>query len=216
MTVQLLQPMLAKSCQKRFRGVVTRTRKDADRNQGAYSDTHQVLIATAVRIISQHGAHALSVAAVAREMGIDRTTVYYHFSSREALLADVKAWSTEQMAMAFSADVTTQERVAFTIRYALEHPELMKLWIDDFLSGRDVRESYPHWDAIVEGLQEQINGSGLTANAEIVFLDLLTNAIIAPRVYRLSINAHAKTDEIVQYFQDEHMRILAAFGIDRT
>ena len=37
---------------------------------------------------------AVSIAALSREMGINRTTVYYHFDSREALLEAVTSWAT--------------------------------------------------------------------------------------------------------------------------
>ena len=67
--------------------------KQPRRNRG-FDDTHREMIETAVRLISEKGAEALSVAAIAREMGINRTTVYYHFQSREDLLQAVSAWAT--------------------------------------------------------------------------------------------------------------------------
>ena len=60
----------------------TRT-TERKRNRG-YEETHQSLIETAVRMLSEKGVEALSVSALARETGINRTTVYYHFDSREA------------------------------------------------------------------------------------------------------------------------------------
>ena len=47
------------------------------------------MIETAVRLISETGPDALSIAALARAMGINRTTVYYHFEHREALIGAV-------------------------------------------------------------------------------------------------------------------------------
>ena len=67
------------------------------RNRG-FEETHQVLIETAVRLLSDKGVEALSVSALAREAGLNRTTVYYHFPNREAMLRAVKDWSTQQLA----------------------------------------------------------------------------------------------------------------------
>src|ERR1700752_2067815 len=65
------------------------------RNKG-FEETHREMIETAVRLISEKGVEALSIAALARATGVNRTTVYYHFENREALIAAVKAWSSEQ------------------------------------------------------------------------------------------------------------------------
>jgi len=41
---------------------------------------HQAIIAATVRLISEKGVQALSIAAVARAAGVDRKTLYYHFA----------------------------------------------------------------------------------------------------------------------------------------
>ena len=53
----------------------------------------------------------LRVASLAREMGIDRGTVYYHFKTREALIAAATAWSSEQLAKAFLPMASRAERI---------------------------------------------------------------------------------------------------------
>ena len=83
-------------------------------------ETLTSLIETAVRLISQKGAGALSNAAVARALKINRTTVYYHFRSREALLRAVKVWSAEQLSVAFRRDAPQQERIDYITRFVGE------------------------------------------------------------------------------------------------
>src|SRR5690625_6402983 len=34
----------------------------------------------------------------------------------------------------------------FRSRFVLENPELIKLWIDDFIAPGDIRDRYPLWD----------------------------------------------------------------------
>jgi AcrR family transcriptional regulator len=164
------------------------------------------MIETAVRLISAKGVDSLSISAVARSMGMNRTTVYYHFSSREALLEAVKAWSAEQLAKAFEPIATQQERIDYITRFVLENPELIKLWIDEFISPGDIRGRYPHWDALVEGIRTF--AADETVDAEVYSVILLTSAIIGPRVFKNSVAPAASIDEVVQRFRAEQQRLL--------
>ncbi len=178
------------------------------RNKG-YEETHQRLIEAAVRLISERGVDSLSIAAVAREIGINRTTVYYHFDSRDALLDAVRGWSSEQLARGLSQAVPRQERIDFIARFVLDNPELIKLWIDDFISPGDIRDRYPFWDLLVKGIGE---GRG-EIDAEVYCVMLLTSAIIGPRVFRNSVDPDADTDTIVQRFMGEQVRMLRRDGL---
>ena len=91
-------------------GMAIGTAKKQRRNK-AFADTHVELIETAVRLIAEKGVEALSMAALAREVGINRTTVYYHFDSKEALIEEVKAWSAGRLAEAFNPDKAPQARM---------------------------------------------------------------------------------------------------------
>src|SRR5271166_5358638 len=104
------------------------------RRNKSFDSTHREMIETAVRLISEKGVDSLSIAAVARTMGINRTTVYYHFDSREALLEAVKIWSSEQLARAFRPNLPQKERIDYISRFVLENSELIKLWIEEFVS----------------------------------------------------------------------------------
>ena len=128
----------------------------APRRHRGFEETHGDIIETAVRLISEKGVDSLSIAAVARTLGINRTTVYYHFSSRDALLAAVKTWSSEQLAKAFNQAAPQQERIDYITRFVLENPELIKLWIDEFISVGDIRHRYPLWDALVDGIRTRL------------------------------------------------------------
>ena len=145
-------------------------RSEPRRNKG-FDETHRELIATAVRLISERGAEALSIAALAREMGINRTTVYYHFDSREALIEAVKAHATEELAKGMDEHVPVPERTSGITRFVLENPELIKLWIDDFVSGRDIRDVYPRWDELVSGIAQRFADSDTDMAAKAAALE---------------------------------------------
>ncbi|MFA7587932.1 MAG: TetR/AcrR family transcriptional regulator [Novosphingobium sp.] len=184
------------------------------RNKG-FDETHREMIETAVRLISEKGAEALSVAAIAREMGINRTTVYYHFENREALLQAVSSWATEQLATGMDVNASRPERTAHISRFVLENPELIKLWIEEFVSGKDIRASYSKWDELVEGTQGVLdrNFPGQGMDAEVYCVMMLAAAIIGPRVYANSIRPGTPVDAIVERFVAEHQRVLTRDGL---
>jgi len=114
------------------------------RNKG-FDATHQAIIAATVRLISEKGVQALSIAAVARAAGVDRKTLYYHFADREALLKTVKDWSSEQLTRGFTAKTPRAGGPRIFHGLFWRNPELIKLWIEDFLSPGDIRTRYPQW-----------------------------------------------------------------------
>lgn len=188
---------------------------DARRRNKGFDETHQELIETAVRLISERGVDALSIAALAREMGINRTTVYYHFASRETLLHAVSSWATAQLGRGTDVNLSQPERIGLISRFAIENPELTKLWIDDFVSGKDIRDSYSGWNALVEGTARRLaeENPGEDIDAEVYCVMLIAASVIGPRVYRNSVNTAASTEEIVAKFVREHQRALARDGV---
>lgn len=185
------------------------------RNKG-FEETHREMIETAVRLISEKGVEALSISAVARAAGINRTTVYYHFENREALIAAVKAWSSEEISKAFSSAAPQPERIDHITRFVLENSELLKLWIEDFVSPGDIRDRYPFWDALVAGVGEGLAAEGAEdADAEVYCVMLLTSAFIAPRVFRNSVRPDQDDATIVRRFRLEQQRLLKHGGLLR-
>jgi len=190
-------------------GVVT-----LQRRHKCFEDSHQEMIETAVRLISEKGVESLSIAAVARTLGINRTTVYYHFDSREALLKAVKEWSSAQLARAFRLHTPQQERIDYITRFVLENPELIKLWIEDFVSAGDIRDSYPYWDALVEGFRASVGDNGTNeVDAEVFCVILLTSTIIGPRVFRNRVSPAEDTATVVRRFRQEQQRWLQQLGL---
>ena len=182
-------------------------RRNKVRNKG-YGATHQAIIAATVRLISEKGAEALSIAAVARVAEIDRTTLYYHFADREALLATAKEWSSEQLTRGFIPTAPRAERTAHISRFVLENPELIKLWIGDFISPGNIRDLYPQWDALVSSMADNLKHHGDAIDAEVYCTIMLTAAFIAPRVYKNSVRPDLGIETIIKRFAKEQTRVL--------
>ena len=184
------------------------------RNRG-FEETHQALIETAVRLLSEKGVEALSVSALAREVGLNRTTVYYHFPNREAMLSAVKEWSTQQLVRGMDVDAPQLDRMTHVTRFVLENPQLIKLWIDDFIAPGNIRERYPRWDEFVSGLSHSFaeRHPDKAFDAEVYAVMMLTSAIIGPRVFQNSVGASADSAEIARRFMAEQTRQLAQDGL---
>jgi hypothetical protein len=99
----------------------------------------------------------------------------------------------------------------------LENPELIKLWIEEFVSGGDIRNSYPYWDALVEGISTNLAGdANETVDAEVLCVILLTSTIIAPRVFANRVSPGEDTETVVCRFRKEQQRWLKQFGLLRV
>jgi AcrR family transcriptional regulator len=185
------------------------------RRYKSFEDTHQMLIELAVGLIADRGIDALSLSALARAAGVNRTTIYYHFTDRDALVAAVKLWSSQQIVAAFRPELPRQARIDYVTRFVLDNPAIMSLWIEDFIAPGDIRASYPHWDALVSGI-----GTSLAVafpdepiDAEVYCVMLLTSALIGPRVFRHRVAPDLDTEATIARFRQEQQRVLRRDGI---
>lgn len=176
-----------------------------------FEETHQEMVETAVRLISEKGIDSLSIAALTRAMNIHRNTVYYHFANREALLDAVKKWSSERLLSCFSLPLSRLERIDHVADFVLENPELIKLWIDDFISESDIRKSYPQWDETLNALGARIKAEELDngMDLEVFFVIMLTAGVIGPRVLKNSLYPDVDNQVIKERFSREFRRLLA-------
>jgi hypothetical protein len=87
------------------------------------------------------------------------------------------------------------------------------LWIDDLLSGADIRECYPVWDELVAGMRQSFSDHTPHIDVEVFCLNLLMTAIVAPRVFKNSVAPQESNDSIVARYRREHQRVLASDGL---
>ena len=185
------------------------------RRNKTFEATHQALIEASVTLISERGVEALSVAGLARAVGMNRATVYYHFASREALLEAVSAWSSAQLTRGFAGEESQKERIDFVARFVLENPDLIKLWIEQFIAPGDIRNRYPKWDEFIAASQTHRPAGAAEVDFEVYCTFLLAGAIIGPRVFRNSVRPDLSEDEVVERFRAEQQRMLSRDGLLR-
>jgi AcrR family transcriptional regulator len=188
---------------------------DRRRRNRNFDETHRLLIEKAVELISAMGTEALSISALARESGINRSTVYYHFDSREELIAAVQDWSAEQISRGFSIDGGSRPRVVDAIRFVIANPEVMKLWIDEFISAGDIRDRFPLWDQLIADAAATSSSErgGEHVDPAALAAIVLAGGLVGARVYFNSASSGSPPDDAIERFARTHSWLLRLSGM---
>jgi hypothetical protein len=99
----------------------------------------------------------------------------------------------------------------------LENPELIKLWIEQFVAPGDIRQRYPKWDEFVAA-SRRAHPEGAEADpldVEVYCTFLLAGAIIGPLVFQGSVRPELPVEQVVERFRAEHQRMLRRDGLLR-
>lgn len=128
------------------------------------------LLGTALQQLQQNGTEALSLRALAREVGVSQTAPYRHFSDKNQLLAALATQGYQNLlarlrsAGQTAGDCPREGLIAFAhtyVDYASSHPDLFKLMFGPTLQPT---QKYPQLrDAIREtyGLVQEILRAGI-------------------------------------------------------
>lgn len=175
-----------------------------------FAETHGMLIEKAVEIIAESGVEALSVAALARATAMNRSTVYYHFESREALVAEVKGWAAERLAQGFAGRPLRECALGEVVGFVLAHPAVMALWLSDYLAPGRITSHFPPWEDLVASAARDlaVRFPGQPCDAEAFCAILLTACCVGPRVFQLSIRPDEAPSRIAERFVVELQRLL--------
>ena len=195
--------------------------KDNRRNRN-FAETHRQLIERAVAMVGTHGVDSLSVATLARDAGMNRSTVYYHFDSREALLAEVKHWVGTCLSDMLTAPGDPATRLEMVIAFVLARPVLIHLWLMDMIAGGDINKQFPRWLGLIGMLEGGLRKAGLdgvgqldTAEAEVWATVLVSAAIMAPRLFVFSVRRHEDPARVAQRFAQAFAKLQKALDIRR-
>lgn len=99
--------------------------------------THEAILAAAQAMMAEHGPSGVTVSDVARRAGVNRGTAYQHFPTRERLIAEVLDRLGRRTKEALDADAppSLDARVDATVKYFVEHPELIRVSLFRMLAG---------------------------------------------------------------------------------
>jgi len=96
--------------------------------------THRSILSAARALMAKQGPEALSVSAVARLAGVNRTTAYQHFRSREELVGAALAEVSDEVGRMLKADMPLDRRIDHILGYLLHRPEIARLWMFQMLA----------------------------------------------------------------------------------
>lgn len=176
-----------------------------------FDETHRLLIEKTVELISELGTEALSISALARESGINRSTVYYHFESREALIDAVQAWSSAHISEAFRAAAEGESTINQANHFIMTNPEVMKLWIDEFIARGEIRDRYPLWDVFVDIVRN--SEMGRRVDPEMLSITLLAGCMIGARIYHASVRPDMPLEQAIKHVSSVQTELLRQFGL---
>jgi len=114
------------------------TRSTGTRQRPLRSDAQQsrsTLLSAARELVSESGPEALTVAAVARRAGLNRSTAYQHFRDRQQLAKAVANEFAQDLQRVFSEPRDFGAQVDFFVDYFEEHPDIARIWMFQLLSG---------------------------------------------------------------------------------
>jgi AcrR family transcriptional regulator len=114
--------------------------------------SRSALLEAARELMAERGPEALTVVAVAERAGLNRSTAYQHFRSREQLLRAVGDDFAEDLRRMFSERRDFGEQVDFFVGYFRDHPDIARMWMFRLLS--DGTETEPEgWADYVSALE---------------------------------------------------------------
>src|SRR5262245_19279419 len=94
-----------------------------------FQQTRQRIVAAARRLMGERGPETLTVSAVAHTAGINRTTAYQHFRTRDELVRAVTEDLIEEVGAFLATRRPMIEHIDAIIEYFFEHPEFARLAI---------------------------------------------------------------------------------------
>ena len=181
-------------------------RRDFDQTRGR-------ILAAARSLVSERGPESLSISEVARRAGVDRTTTYKHFRTRDALVEAVMGSLADEIGRMLERPMGFGDLIDHMARFFIEHPEIGRLTLHHLLA----ENPFPGtgWERFVGQLERLARSSRSEEgiDAEALGHILMAIAVLWPIQLRaLEGDIHSK--EAAERFAREIKRLLL-FGVLR-
>jgi AcrR family transcriptional regulator len=150
-----------------------------------FQRTRERIVEAARREIGQRGPESLTISAVAHAAGINRSTAYQHFRTRDELVRAVSDELIEELRAYLASQRPLVEHLDAIAGYFLEHPELARLALHWLLSEGPI----PHegMDLFRQETRKTAEESGSPADADPEMLGhlLVSVAVLWPLSVRI-------------------------------
>jgi len=159
-----------------------RRRSDYDRNR-------ERLLAAASRLVAEHGTDSLTVSGVAHEAGLNRTTAYQHFRTRDELVGAVLEAMGETLQKRLEEPRSPAELISGMARTFAEQRELSRLALHLVLAGDPLPPRA--WDRFVAHLGKVTRGARAQEGID---AEMLAHILVGAWLV-WSLRVHAEYDE---------------------
>jgi AcrR family transcriptional regulator len=158
-----------------------RTPREGARERALRSDakaSRKALLAAARELFAEGGHDALTVVEVAKRAGLNRSTAYQHFRSRQEITRAVAAAFAREVGEMFRQPRDFRAQIDFFVHYFHEHPDIARLWMFHLLSQQS-REGQG-WDDYIESLDRLAKSprSQTGIDAEMLGVIGMTSALV--------------------------------------
>ena len=190
--------------------------REAPRRRRDPEGTCEAIIAAARAMMAERGPETLTVSDVAYRAGVNRTTAYQHFRTRDDLIGAVMARLADEVSRMFVEEMSPNEGIDHMIAYYLEHPEIARLWMFQMLSNISL-PNRDGWDRYLTAMKA-IAASPRTQDS--IDYEMLAHILLAaPLVWslqaRLYDDGRDGADRATKRFVRELKRLLV-FGVMRA
>ena len=150
-----------------------------------FQRTRERIVAAARKEIGERGPESLTVSAVAHAAGINRTTAYQHFRTRDELVRAVSEELIEELRAYLASQRPVVEHLDAIAGYFLEHPELARLALYWLLSQGPIPSEGK--DFFQQETRKAAEEGGLPSDADPEMLGhlLLSMAVLWPLSVRI-------------------------------
>ena len=114
--------------------------------------SRETLLAAARELVAEDGLDSLTVVAVARRAGLNRSTAYQHFRKREDLVDAVGALCARELRARFCQQRELGEQIDFFTHHFQQNPDIARIWMFHLLHDDDA-VAKPGWDEYVTALE---------------------------------------------------------------
>ncbi len=163
-------------------------RRDFEQNRARILDA-------ALALAAERGPETLTVSEVAHRAGVNRTTAYQHFRTRDALLGAVMEALGDAVTELLNTPMGLEERIDQTARYFVSRPEIARLALHQLLAENPFpRGPWKRYVAQVERLTTANAGGGAPVEADILAHVLMATALLWSLRVRLEFDDPAAID----------------------
>lgn len=180
--------------------------------------THELILAAARELLAKDGEKGLSVEQVVQRAGVNRSTAYQHFQTREQLIEATAASVGDSLCQAVFGvngeqprnDLPVDDVAAQFVEFAMENPELGSVWLMERL-----RSSQPANDRFFRMYVAQLQEFAKSDNAQ-PGIDAEVHAVLmlsATFIWPLWVRARTRTAKERQQMAKRFTRAMLTLSL---